>query len=53
MVGMPLFKVKNSFVFACNKHKDLEVPDTAYSLKEGHSLKGEHEDTNHHTVAKR
>lgn len=32
-VGMPLYRVKNSFVFACNNHKDLPVPEDAYSLE--------------------
>lgn len=31
-VGMPLYKVKNSFVFACLKHKDLPVEEDAYSI---------------------
>lgn len=32
--GWPLFKVKNSWVFACKRHKGLDVPDDAYSVIE-------------------
>lgn len=32
--GFPLYKVGNSYIFACKKHKDLLVEDSAYSRKE-------------------
>lgn len=32
LVSFPLYKVGNSYVFACRRHKDVEVQDGAYSL---------------------
>lgn len=44
--GMPLYKVKNSWVFACEEHKGLEVPNDASSQK------GSHEVIDHNSVTK-
>lgn len=42
LTGFPLYKVKNSWVFACKEHKDDSVPDIATS-----ELRSINEEVNH------
>jgi hypothetical protein len=40
LVSFPLYKVGNSYVFACKRHKDVEVRDGSYSLTNKQLEKG-------------